>query len=462
MFVCFYCHKTAASKNQRNVEFNSFDELQAHLTADHGSQEVKFFAIGTAACFHCDQGKILGSFQRLMEHHRTKHETEIFVVVDQQNCQKCGLCQLYIDYPTAMVEHFKKYHHSNLLPKIFNPICFTQNEIDWLLKLRQNEDLEKLSQLENFQCGLCGKLRDTKTTHLERHLKGDKFEFSCKNCKFETEEIDKLISHEQKVHSSKNPRSEHKNYFMDRVKRIYFRTKLLFSNGLVVFKHNVLKTSFDDSSEFMPFIERFASQKFDESMKSIKSSKSTIQSNSFDAGIAKPDKRAFYEKQLVIQRRFKNKVCISGIFGIFNDNYILMNFFLEICKLIGATITSNDVSQIQYKKNAIIVTMVKYDMKRNILDTWEDIQNLKGFVTQMRSSEINGIPLSDFSIEEHLTHFFKPLKCAAEKAKKDKQILSCWMSYHGLKIKVDQQKKPEIIWSILDLTKLIEQSNNLN
>lgn len=459
MFVCFYCHNDAKSKNKKNVEFNSFNDLQAHWSVNHGSQKFQFIAIGAAACFHCDKVQHVDSFQSLLKHHQNHHESERFTVVDQQNRSKCGLCQRYIAYPTAMMEHFKRDHQPHFYNGVFNPICFTQNEVDWLLKLGLNNNLDKSGQLEHFQCGICQKLKDTKTETLERHLETHIFDIVCKSCKFATEDIDELISHELEAHSSKDLRSVHKIDFMERLKRIYFRTKLLFSNGLVVFKHNVLKTSFDDLSEFVPFIEHFAKQKFDEGIKSTKNGKCTISSNSFDAENTTSEKNAYYQQELLMQQCLWKDLCVSGILGIVNDKDVLTNFILDICKVIGANITKKDISHVQNEETCIIVTMKTFPKKKEILKAWEDVQNIKEFTTKLRTFQINGISLSELTIEMHLTEFFKPLCDVAQMAKNRKQIHKCWITNTGLNVKVKSQSKPEIVWSKADLMKLIERNN---
>lgn len=462
MFVCFYCHKTAESNGQQNVDFESFDKIEnmeAHRAANHGSQELQFFAIGAAACFYCDK---VDSFQELQNHHRIEHENKRFVVVDQQCRSNCGLCQKSIEFPTEMEEHFKRYHQQYSFNGVFNPICFTQIEVDWLLKLGQNEKPDKFSAFERFECGWCREQKDAKTSTLERHLKSDIFSFTCSyRCKFDTKEIKDLIDHARKAHPSEDRSLRFENEFRERLKRIYFRTKLLFSNGLVMFRQNVLKTKFDDYGVFLEFTEHFAKRKFDEHLKSVTIPSKIVETNTENNS---PKTIDYFQNELLVQRRFYRNVCISGVFDIVNDQEILMKFFLDLCKVIKVNLGNNDVRGIHKDNSGIIVKMADFKKKKKVLTAWREAQDLKEFPNKLKSfqTSYNEVHAKYLSIEAHYSHFYKPICYEAEKARTDKQIHLFRFTKDGLTVKVNLKSKEEIIWSISDLRKLIERSNNFN
>lgn len=54
------------------------------------------------------------------------------------------------------------------------------------------------------------------------------------------------------------------------ITELSLKLEFLFSNGLVLSKQNVSRTDFDNFSEFIPFIARYANQKFDEFINQVK------------------------------------------------------------------------------------------------------------------------------------------------------------------------------------------------
>lgn len=466
--MCFYCHKDAETRNQQNIEFQSFENivnLHVHWKTEHGPLKFQFIAIGVAACFHCDK---VDTFQKLQKHHRLQHETEEFIVVDQQMRSNCGLCQKSIESPSKMAKHFERVHQPYSFNGVFNPICLTQNVVDSLRKLGPDGKFDKSSKLEHFQCGWCRSIKYAEVSTLEQHLKGDAFSFTCsKNCEIDTKEIEKLIRHVRIAHPSADLSLRLKNEFKDRLKRIYFRSKLLFSNGLVLFKQNVSRTSFDDFSEFTTFIERFANQKFDEHINPIRfriplrDDRPSSQSNSLDTENASSAKIEFFKNELSIQKRFFRDICISEVFGIDSNEDVLMEFFLELCKVIRAHISSSNVSCIKMTKMGIIITMVEYDKKKEVLRAWDGFRNADNFEARMRSfkNQFDQIDLTDLSIEAHYSHFFKPLYREAEIAKNERRINSFWFAPNGLNVRVSLKDKPVIIWTKSDLKKLTQRNN---
>lgn len=487
MYVCFHCHKNTEFSQ---IEFDYFDNigtLQVHWQSNHASNKFQFFAIGMAVCFYCDR---MDSFQRLQNHHQFQHKSEVFVVVDQLNRSKCALCQNIL-HRSEMVEHFKRDHSS--LNGIFNAICFTQTEIEWLLKLDPTKNNEHSAELEGFVCGYCGNSIDAKTTTLKEHLENDSFLFGCcPKCSLVTKDVNQLIHYTEVTHSTTDARIRHKYEFKARLRRIFFRTKLSFSNGLVLFKHNVLKTYLDDRNDFFPFIERFAEKKFSEKnlsekkvpekmipekmipekiipeKKSVECCNSTAEESKavepntvFDSSLKM---HLFYKLELSKQRSYKNNVCISGVSGMVDNISNLLSVFLDLCKAMQANIKTVDVKNIfQRNKLDLIVKLKDFEKKKEILSVWKEVQNTIPFHEKLNELMRTrpGLIFKNLSIDIDLTDYFRCLCNEAEKARIDNQILAYWITDLGLFVKIDLTTKEEIVWSKNGLMDLIRQKKLL-
>lgn len=449
--------------NQKVGELSIYDDfeiLQEHWKRYHASKKFQFFAIGIAECFYCSR---MDTFQRLQLHHDHRHQPEQFAIVDQQNRTKCGLCQNIL-HSTEMAEHFKRNHEKCLFDGIFNPICFTQNEIDWLLKKNPVENVEMPGELEYMVCGHCKGEIDLRKTTLKQHLENDSFQFHCcPKCKFVSKNINQLVSYAEQTHSSSNQRIRLQSEFKARLKRCYNRTKLVFSNGLVLFKHNILNTKLDDRKEFFPFFERFAEQKFNDCNEPLVSDTKHYEENTNDFAPPKWQKPMDINKELSIQRNYKNNICISGVAGVNDDINELLELFVGLCKAMELqNVSSFDVKTIIVRaKMDIIVRLKDFEMKKMILQAWKEVHRTMPFYEKLNLlvRAHPGLDLKNVSIGMDLTNFFRLIWREAEEAKNRNKIYSYWISEDGIYVKVNFKSKKTLIWSKSDLMKLIYQSN---
>lgn len=471
MFVCYHCHKSAEfsqKENQKAIELDFFDEienLQAHWKTHHASKKFQFFAIGVAKCFLCDRKE---SFQKLRKHHNYWHKSEPFIVVDQENPSKCGLCQNIFVSRNEMLEHFKLNHENFFYAEIFSPICFTQNEIDWLLRLKPYKNLDMPSDLENIICGHCASSKESDGSVLKQHLVESDFIFSCcSKCTMVTKNINKLISYANTTHSLNDSRIRQETAFKARLKKHYFRTKLFFTNGLVLFKHNVLKTTLDDRDDFFPFIGRFAENKFSECKEQEDDNESNDSIENFEENrknatpeLEPYDKFGSYKVKLCKQNSYKNNLCIKGVSlidGVKNNINGLLKLFVGLCKAIDVNISINDVCHIfQRKKLDIIIKMNDFQKKIAILKAWDEHHDKNRFHNKlcMLMAQYPEFKLSNVVIRTDLTPFFKKLWKDAERLQSQEFIHSFCITKGGLLVKVNPKSKGKIVWSQYELMKL--------
>lgn len=448
--------------NQKVTElilYDEFERLQEHWKMHHASKKFQFFAIGIAECFYCSR---MDTFQKLQYHHDHRHQPEQFAIVDQLNRTKCGLCQNIL-HSTGMAEHFKTNHDKCLFDGIFNPICFTQNEIDWLLKKNpvENVPLKTPGELEYMVCGHCKCQIDLKKTTLKQHLENDPFKYiCCAECKLITDNINQLVSYSElthRTHTANNQRIRLQSEFKARLKKHYYRTKLVFSNGLVLFKHNILNTKLDDRKEFFPFVERFAEQKFND-FNEITDEPKHYEEHTNDFPTPKWQKPINIGKELAIQKNYKNNICISGVDGVADDINELLKLFDGLCKAMEVNLSSIDVKTIfKRAKMDIIVKLKDFEMKREILRAWKEVHQTKPFYEKLSLlvRKHPGINLKNLSIDMDLTGNLRLIWSEAEEAKNRNRIHSFWISKDGIYVKVDFNSKETLIWSKYDLMKLI-------
>lgn len=299
------------------------------------------------ACFYCDKIDI---FTNLQGHHKHRHYSEIFVVVDKQNKSKCGLCHKI--YSTSeMILHFKTHHDLCHLNGITNPVCFTQNEIEQLFILNS---CQEVSHQIAFMCGHCHTTKTTNEVTFIQHIEQDAFQFNCLVCPAVCNTIPKTVEHEKDTHNLTNTTKKHTNGLSIRLDRYHLRTRIQFSNGLVLFKHNLLNSSFDDRKEFFPLKERM--------IKHIESTEKPVRNVPFNS-----------TNELNKQLSFRNDLCIKGFKTVNNDEQ-LRKICSHLCTAIGVNVTMDDIGSIyQRHGNDIIVRFKVLDVKKNILKRWESM-----------------------------------------------------------------------------------------
>ncbi|XP_055305026.1 uncharacterized protein LOC129569861 isoform X2 [Sitodiplosis mosellana] len=411
VYACFYCH------NQSNFYVETFAEVYEHWRSSHILKPFRFVAFKKAACFFCDK---IDVFSNLSDHHKHQHHLEIFMVVDIENRSKCALCHKIFSL-SEMVVHFKTQHEPMHYMLISSPICFTQNEIDQLLSVQSSqthshEEIGSSDQVEAFMCGHCNTTKNISEISFMQHLEQDTFQFKCSVCPFLAFSIDETAQHEASAHKLTVDKLKHSNGLMGRLERHFLRTRVIFNTGLVLYKHNMLNSTFDDRNAFWPFKERLAKKKLEECTTYDSTPLSpTVPAKQPESA---PEK-VLRTKQLAKQRLLSCDLHISGM-----DQYIqkgLCETFLLICEAMGLPeVTVDDVEKIYCRSSAINVRLTTWEMKRKILIAWRN---------------------------------------ASKNAQKQNQIHAFWMTNDGLVVKRNKKcKRTTIVWSKTDLVKCIAGS----
>lgn len=432
LYSCFYCSKQT---NFVLETFETYQEVYDHWGQHHQFLPFHFTAVGVAACYYC--GKI-DEYLKLQRHHKFRHPSEIFVVVDQLNKSKCGLCHKIFS-SSEMVIHFKSQHDTSVLSGITSPICFTQSEIEFLCLINSTQTIESATQTKSFMCGHCGVQKNALEISFRQHIECDVFQFKCSACTVWEKSMPELAEHEEKKHSLSLNKANHLQEFTNRLERHFLRSRIIFGNGLILFKHNLLNTSFDDRTDFWPFREQFARKKVLECFSQPENDSIGSSSSIFQNG-----------QELLKQRKFCTNLCLTGINNFGAD---LKGLFVNVCTIIGVNVTNDDIQSIfQRPGNDIIIKLKDRKMKADIQKSWRQAKKSGPFKKRLQTflnfnNEIN--------ITHDLTPFFKDLWKLATKAKQDKEIFRFYMTDQGLMIKISPLIKAQAIWSKADLVKCV-------
>lgn len=264
----YFCVHCCDVSNQWNL-YHAFDSVEGvydHWFANHTNLSISkpflFYALELVGCHYCTY---FGLYNRLRTHHANNHPTESLVITRQSNREQCALC-FYTG--SDLINHLSHTHELVMKTDIFNPICFTRNTLAELLAI----DVHR-----KRQCGYCGLTFDTDSEAQQHHgfMHWDRemaiIEWSdekpnqisyliCGTCHwpitpndyFAHIEMDQRIF-QTTVHSAYDAAAQEKCSAQDihyKLYQDYLKTKVVFRNGLILFKQNLIFSEFDDIQQF--------------------------------------------------------------------------------------------------------------------------------------------------------------------------------------------------------------------
>lgn len=256
-YFCVHCYSA------NNLDFfssESIENVYGHWLSNHTELPValpfQFYAVDLVGCSYC---RFSGYYGKVNVHHQERHPDEPFVCVRAENRQQCAMCH----YSGAdILSHFEQSHGQNYQTSIFNPNCFTQELLANLFMI----DIHK-----KRRCNYCGDSFET-----DHEVKMHSFvahanlnasfvesndeqpnEISyliCALCdgKFAPAGFLNHIDGESKIWAQRFSGQSVELY------RSYMKTKVVFANGLVAFKQNLVFSPYDDSKQIQEMIQRGA------------------------------------------------------------------------------------------------------------------------------------------------------------------------------------------------------------
>ncbi|XP_031639061.1 zinc finger protein 271-like, partial [Contarinia nasturtii] len=273
VFYCYHCYE--GNEKRKFIGFGNCQEVLTHWLATH-KEPFRFFIAEMAKCFYCD---LMGTYQGLKLHHGDVHSNKKFAIVDVLDPKKCSLCQYIGD---RVEEHFQNEHSSISITNLFCPIPLSDKSLKKLIEMKGHknrlcglchqtfetkidykvhhgnkhilfkENVEKFYNNESVHLitGCCQAIVDHKK--LFNHLKVHPISSQCPNCTFKALDLYEFTAHQLNVH---HPGNDVRVVYREAMQKIYWKTKVVFGNGLVLSKHNLLGTKYDDSELFGVFVE---------------------------------------------------------------------------------------------------------------------------------------------------------------------------------------------------------------
>lgn len=291
-YSCYWCHDSNNGTDPFKMDF-IFDDAKAvhdHWSAEHNwlndeidstEKPFRFYVETLVKCNYCD---VISTYKGLQEHTQHYHPKSSICFVNINASSECPLCD-FNGNSKALSAHFSDAHEAILTVNMINPNRFNRVTISRLLDIdvhkksmcelcgesfnveieyRQHHELKhhgKPAQLREFVDNSCGGLLasccETLITpqNFFNHLKIHNFHYSCKQCDVKLSNMEEAAHHDHARHDSENSFEYRFSSLRRSLWKMFQRTKLLFGNGAVLYKHNVLGSTFDDMESFEHYIE---------------------------------------------------------------------------------------------------------------------------------------------------------------------------------------------------------------
>lgn len=281
IYSCYWCYQT--DDDDKYIGGN-VEAIHKHWQTSHTKptfNPFKFYVEPLGKCYYCDS---ISTYRGLTKHTATEHVGEPVCFVDANNHTKCLICD-FTDTQSELLKHFESAHSVILDVLLFNPCEMKQELIEKLLdidvyKKHQcvycENDYDTFAEYERHHAMKHRRLEPKSIEILDsncieffmnccqshvhpqeflNHLNKHNFQFTCKMCKLKTDNLNEAVEHDKDKHNKENSLDE-RWIMLDRtLHKIFYRTKVLFGNGLVLYKQNLTGSTFDDLDIFKRFME---------------------------------------------------------------------------------------------------------------------------------------------------------------------------------------------------------------
>lgn len=282
-FCCMHCQDETKVADL----YSSAKDVHIHWNAMHtkgdASLSFRFYVEKLTACFYCN---IISTYQGMRKHFQECHPHTSFAIVNIAIRNKCGIC----DQIDGRIDaHFEQAHDVLFLMDIFNPFRLTDACVDQLLAInihlkvmcmypecKKVFDLRSALQkhkidMHNIESpySYCQTFRDLtiqifveccqkylSPTEYLKHLNDHRMRYECGLCEFGSDEISIISHHEHTVHRVVNAFKQRCLDYLKMLHPNYWRTKILFGNGLVLFRYNLISSKkYNDRKEYDAMID---------------------------------------------------------------------------------------------------------------------------------------------------------------------------------------------------------------
>lgn len=280
-YSCYWCY-------ENNVKFISgtVSDIHQHWSSEHPNpvaQPFQFYVEILSKCIHCD---IVSTFNGLQEHTVKVHRKKLSSYANAIDSNQCEMCN-FTGNTNKLRAHYKTAHQWIQDVYIINPNRLKPELIDKILAI----DVHK-----KYQCDYCDTKFETKKScedhhkqkHLRKkplineifdnsccdthipccnkllkpceyfqHLSHHSFNFSCPDCNLSFNQLCDAARHDSIVHRTESPFTSRTALLRRTLWKLFHRTKMIFGNGAVLYKCNLLDTTYDDAEIMTGFIELY-------------------------------------------------------------------------------------------------------------------------------------------------------------------------------------------------------------
>lgn len=435
MFTCVHCQ----DKENSNRTYSTIERLHkhyasAHLVTNHSDKVLpfQFYVSEIVKCYYCSK---IGNYAEIRDHHKNNHSLkDPLGMVLLSDTKACALCN---SDDNDLVNHFKLVHKIINKAHVYNPMCMSNQMVKQLLTINVDNRFQmKVSRCSNDQnihiiCWKCDKLLVAED--FMQHMKSHSNSLKCTDCKFISADIREHVKHAATVHNTIKTVDDICRTFSDILKQKYFETKILFGNGLVLVKHNLLGTRMNDSREFGCFIKELM-----EAKKSPQSKHEPIVINDDEQEQTSPI------DELDKQTRLLDCVQISNFPNDGQTN--VFKLFLEYTELLECPLNVDDVDKVYRldgNRSHLIVKFKTDEAKEQILQSAAEKVIESGHLVDLPSGEES----KPIKVENFLTPWYKQMNKIAMDARKSGNILCFWINEGGMAVKRTKNAPPTFVWS---------------
>lgn len=241
-YLVYYCGYCSLHSATFYADIN--EVYDHHSSSDHGKNApFRFTVAQMTRCRYCD---VISTFDGMKKHQAEQHSMRPFVFENLIDSTKCGLCLDGFD--DTLVKHFDTDHQLVLKTSLFNPIALDGDTLKKLLNLKGHK---------KHKCGHCSEVFQMKD-EFHRHQDEKHARFKAKSDKIYNDKSIHLIAGCCEAEIEPNNLFAHfkgHNILSKiRLKTFYWETTAVFGNGLILNKHNLRGTEYDDSNEFEVFL----------------------------------------------------------------------------------------------------------------------------------------------------------------------------------------------------------------
>lgn len=471
MYSCVHCQdKENSTRTYSTIERVYKHWISAHSAVTSNSVKVlpfQFYVSEIVKCYYCKKN---GNCAEIRAHHKNRHSSkDPYGMVLLNDTKACALCNSKDD---DLVNHFKVVHNIINKAHVFNPICMSDQMVDHLLAIKihekiicdrcsrvyQTEDelaMHYLNAHNGLQmkvsrcssdtsihviCWYCDKL--LAANHFMQHIRSHSNAMKCSECNFISADINEHVKHAATIHKTIKTFDDIYLAFSDILKRKYFETKILFGNGLVLVKHNLLGTRWNDSREFGCFIKELM-----ESNKNHKLKSEPIININND----KPDETSPID-ELDKQTRILDCLEISNFPDDGKTNVLKM--FLQYTELLECPLNVNDVDKVYRmdgNRDHLIVKIKTDGAKEQILQSAAEKEIDPGYLVDLPK----GRESKPIKVDNLLTPWYKKMNQIALDARMAGKILCFWINEGGMAVKRTKNAPPTFVWSAEQLITFI-------